>query len=49
VLVTYLIPSRCIATAQGEHVSSLTLMSKGEKKCGNGKYVIVVWLDVQEE
>jgi hypothetical protein len=47
VLVAYLIPSRCIATTQGERVSSLTLMSKGEKKCG--KDSTVVWLDVQVE
>jgi hypothetical protein len=49
VLVAYLIPSRCTATTQGERVSSLTLMSKGEKKCGNGKDATVVWLDVQAE
>jgi hypothetical protein len=34
VLVEYLIPSKSIATAQGEHVFSLTLMSKGEKRSG---------------
>jgi hypothetical protein len=46
VIVTYLIPSRCIATVQGERVSSLTLMSKGEKKCGKqcGKDATVVCL-----
>jgi hypothetical protein len=47
VIVTYLIPSRCTATAQGERVSSLKLMSKGEKKCS--KDATVVWLDVQDE
>jgi hypothetical protein len=33
-------------TTQGEHVSSLTLMSKGEKKCGKqcGKDATVVCL-----
>jgi hypothetical protein len=31
VLVEYMIPSTCTATTQGERVSSLTLMSKGEK------------------
>jgi hypothetical protein len=46
VIVTYLIPSRCIATVQGERVSSLTLMEKGEKKCGKqcGKDATVVCL-----
>jgi hypothetical protein len=46
VTATYLIPSRYMKTTQGEHVSSLTLMSKGEKKCGKecGKDATVVWL-----
>jgi hypothetical protein len=31
-LFEYLMPPKITATAQGEHVSSLTLMSKGEKR-----------------
>jgi hypothetical protein len=31
VLFEYLMPPKITAIAQGEHVSSLTLMSKGEK------------------
>jgi hypothetical protein len=46
VIVTYMIPSRCIAIVQGEHVSSLAMMSKGEKKCGKqiGKDATMVCL-----
>jgi hypothetical protein len=32
VLFEYLMPPKISAIAQGEHVSSLTLMSKGEKR-----------------
>jgi hypothetical protein len=31
-LFEYLMPLKITATAQGEHVPSLTLMSKGEKR-----------------
>jgi hypothetical protein len=44
VTVTYLIHSICMEIAQGERVSSLTLLSKGEKKFGKqcGKDATVV-------
>jgi hypothetical protein len=47
VIVTYLIPLRCTTTYQGEHVSSLTLLTMGGGKCGKecGKDATVVWLD----
>jgi hypothetical protein len=39
-LIEYLIPPKHTATAQGERVFSLTLMSKGEKRV----WVRVPWL-----
>ena len=37
----YLMPPKITTIAQGEHVSSLTLMSKGEKRTGLGAFVAI--------